>query len=99
MSQFIRGGRPQHINGATKVATVEHWPITAGKTVRFWFKNVHASEAIILSFTEFTAAEAAAGAGITIAAAAVFNEPVEAFEFWTYSAGVSAFQSLAMCRP
>jgi len=96
MSQFIRGGRPQHLNGATKAATVEHWPITAGKTVRFWFKNVHASEAIILSFT---AADAAAGVGITLAATAVFDEPVEAFEFWTYSAGISAFQSLAMCRP
>lgn len=87
----LKGGVPKHVNGSTAIATVERWPWTGGRSNSLWFQNTGAGP-IVLSFTE---ADATAGVGVSVAAGADVQLPVEAVEFWTKSAAAGSFQAIA----
>ena len=95
---LYRSGKPQHINGATAVATLEQWVVTAGPTIQLDFMNTHATVDIELFLTK-AAADAGAGAGMIVPARAGYKLEVEVIEFWTMSTAVSSFTAVAACRP
>lgn len=95
----IRGGIPHHVNGSTGVAvTRAHgWNgqgAGGGPANQLWFKNTGAG-ALTLAFTE---AAATAGVGITLAAGAVWEGPVEIGAFYTRAAADQTFEAVAFVR-
>ncbi|HUV63544.1 MAG TPA: hypothetical protein VMW24_06565 [Sedimentisphaerales bacterium] len=96
MSQFIRSGKPVHINGTTTAGTADHWPCR-GTTNQLVVNNVHASEPIEV-FLTLEAMAAGAGNGFTIRAGYGHSFPVEVIEFWTLSTNASTFQAVAIHR-
>jgi hypothetical protein len=98
VASFIRGGKPEHINGTTAVATVQKWSVGGGETMDFTIHNLHASATLELFFTK-DAADLGAGNGILLVAGMGMQFPIELRDFWTYSASAVPFRALAVCRP
>jgi len=98
VSAFIRGGRPQHLNRTTAVATLEKWPLP-GKTCSLAISNQHATQALEVFFT-LSAAEAGAGEGWLINAGMVQEFALaECMEIWTLAAAAVPFRIVAMIHP
>jgi hypothetical protein len=99
---YERGGIPRHVNGTTvNPLAVEEWTWGragqgpgSGVANGLWFYNA-GTGAILLSFT---AADAAAGIGITVAAGADRLLPAEIGGFYTQSAAAEAFEAVVFLR-
>lgn len=98
MAFFVRGGRPQHINGTTAaVPTVEKWPLQ-GPSVDLTIHNLDAATTLEVFFTKL-AADAGVGNGLLIGPGMGWQGPLECIEFWTYAAASMSFRALALTRP
>jgi len=93
-AQYLRGGIPRHLNESTAVATVENWTWDGGVANYLWLRNTGTGPLVLF----FTAASAAAGDGVTIAAGAVWEGPTEIAGFYTSSAAAEAFESVVFLR-
>lgn len=92
---YLRGGIPTHVNGTTVNPTaVEHWPWAGGIANYLWFQNLGTGP-IVLSFS---AADATAARGISVAAGADYLIPAEIDSFFTKSVAAEAFQAVAFIR-
>lgn len=96
MSLFVRGGRPQHINGAT-AATLSRWNISVGPTMEFEIHNVGSVE--IELFLTQEAADKGAGYGLLIQPGYGYTARIEIIDFWTLSASAGSFRAVAVGRP
>ena len=96
-SIWVRSGIPHMMEGATRNNQVDHWEVPKGApTMYIYFNNTHATNSIKLSFS---AADAAAGLGITVEKRTGYALTAEIREFWTKSAdGVSSFELLVTSR-
>jgi hypothetical protein len=97
VANFIRGGRPTHVNGTTGAATVEKWAIKGGPTLGLMVNNHGAVDLEVFLTKE--AADTGAGAGVLIGASFGLDIGCEVIEFWTRSAVPVAFRAVALCRP
>jgi len=98
MSQFIRSGRPQHLNHTTAAGgDPQEWSITVGITNQLVINNVHATEPLEVFLTA-AAAALGAGAGFTIQPGFGHAFDVEVRRFWTLTTNAGSFQAVAIGR-
>lgn len=89
----LAGGVPIHICGTTvNPAAVEEWRWNGGRSNTIWFQNTGTGP-IVLSFS---AADATADRGISIAAGVQVQIPAEAVAFWTKSVAAETFQAVVL---
>lgn len=91
---YLRGGIPRHVTGTTAIATAQQWLWSGGVANHLWFQNT-GTGAIVLSFT---ADDAAADRGISVAAGADYLLPAEIADFYTKSAAAETFQAVVFIR-
>lgn len=91
----LKGGFPVVLNKTTVgTSTPQEWRVDGGEANYLIFNNKGAGATLL----SFSAADSAAGVGVSVAGGGTFSAPAEVSSIWTRAAGAHAFEAVFFLR-